>query len=106
MIFPSLARFLKAHLNSDKPIVNLLPIWMRSKIKENPASDHAARILQAEFRLQELDSSNVFFILPKSSRAKRLLKSLNEYIHLMESTRFSRWLAKIEPKDFETASLE
>lgn len=95
----------------------MLPIWMREKINERPAEDNVARILQAEFKLQELtpndeqidtfrSKGNVFFILPKSHRAKNLMKLLTEYIHLMESTRFSRWLARIEPKDFENASLE
>jgi hypothetical protein len=101
MIFLELAKFLKAHLNSDKPILNLLPIWLRLKIKEKPASDNAARIIQAEFKLKEIDSSKTFCIIPRSHRAIRLLKLLKEYINVMESTRFSRWLEKVEPKDFK-----
>jgi hypothetical protein len=101
MIFSALAKFLKAHLHSDKPILNLLPIWMRHKINEKPALDNVARILQAEFQLKELNSSKMFFILPKSGRAVRLLNLLKEYIQLMESTRFARWVERIEPKDFD-----
>lgn len=104
MIFSALAKFLKTYLNSDKPIVGLLPVWMRLKLKEAPAKDNVARILQAEFRLKEIEKSKVFFIIPRSQRAKELLKFLKEYIQVMESTRFARWLDKIEPKDFDNLS--
>jgi hypothetical protein len=100
MIFSSLAKFLKSYLKSDKPILNVLPLWMRDKIKENPPTDNAARILQAEFTLQEVKASKVFFVIPKSNRAVRLLEMLKEYIQLMESTRFARWLESVQPKDF------
>lgn len=101
MIFTSLAKFIKSHLASEKPILNLLPLWMRLKLSEIPAKDNVARILQAEFKLQELDSERRFFVIPKTPRAEELLRLLKEYINLMESVRFSRWLAKVEPKDFE-----
>ncbi|MDX1920471.1 MAG: hypothetical protein SFU25_07015 [Candidatus Caenarcaniphilales bacterium] len=104
MIFSSLAKFIKSHLASEKPILNLLPLWMRSKLAEMPAKDNVSRILQAEFKLQELDGNKRFFIIPKSPRAEELLRLLKEYINLMESVRFSRWVAKVEPKDFETVS--
>ena len=101
MIFSALAKFLKTHLNSDKPILGLLPLWMRIKLKEIPARYNVARILQAEFRLKEIDKSKVFFIIPRSQKAKELLKFMKEYVQVMESTRFARWLAKVEPKDFD-----
>lgn len=101
MIFSSLAKFIKPHLKSEKPILNLLPLWMRTKMQEKPAKDNVARIIQAEFKLQQISSNNTYFIIPKSKRAENLLKFLKEYIHLMESTRFSRWVKDVEPKDFE-----
>ncbi len=104
MIFSSLAKFIKSHLNSDKPILNLLPIWMRTKMQEKPAKDNVARILQAEFKLHEIESSKVFFVTPRSNRASRLLGLLKEYIQLMESTRFSRWVEKVQPQDFQKIS--
>ncbi|MDJ0626007.1 MAG: hypothetical protein QNJ31_06555 [Candidatus Caenarcaniphilales bacterium] len=100
MIFSSLAKFIKPHLKSEKPILNLLPLWMRDKLIQNPAKDNVSKVIQAEFLLKELDYDKKFFIVPKSPRAENLLKFLKEYIYLMESTRFSRWLAEVEPNDF------
>lgn len=99
-IFRALADFIKPHLNLEKPILPLLPLWMSKRLKENPTKDNVANILQAEFKLQELKTKSLFLIVPKSSQAKGLLKLLQEYIQLMESIRFSRWMQKVEPRDF------
>jgi len=99
-IFRALADFIKPHLDLEKPILNLLPLWMSKRLKENPSRDNVTNILQAEFKLQELKAKSLFIIVPKSCQAKNLLKLLQEYIQLMESIRFSRWVSKVEPKDF------
>ncbi|MFN5540425.1 MAG: hypothetical protein ACK481_10290 [Candidatus Melainabacteria bacterium] len=104
MIFLSLAKFIKPLLNSEKPILDLLPIWIRKKILENPPLDNAAKIIQAEFTLQEIKTEKVFFITPKSRRAADLMKLMKEYMQVMESTRFARWLEKVQPKDFDRDS--
>ncbi|HEY9886031.1 MAG TPA: hypothetical protein V6C96_02100 [Vampirovibrionales bacterium] len=100
MLFKSLAKFIKPHLNSARPINNLLPIWMKEQLRSD-SSCNVRKIIQAEFKLCELEGSKKFFIIPRSRRAHDLLKLLKEYIQLMESTRFSRWVEKVKPQDFE-----
>jgi hypothetical protein len=66
-------------------------MWMRAKMLEQPSSDNVSRIIKAEFKLQQLDAEKKFFLIPRSPRAKNLLRLLTEYINLMESVRQERF---------------
>ena len=99
MIFPSLAEFIKPHLNKEEPIYPLLALCLKQKIKQKSTDDHSTRLIQEAFFLQEL-SRQQYCIKPKNQKAIELLKLMQEYIQVMETTRFARWLQNIEPKDF------
>ena len=99
MIFLALAEFIKPYLNKEEPIYPLLALWLKHKIKQKPANDHSARLIQEAFILQEL-SRQQYCIKPKNQKAIELLELMQEYVQVMETTRFARWLKNIEPKDF------
>ena len=87
-------------INYKNNSTELCEIGRKYDTDKSPQRDNVTNILQAEFKLQELKAKSLFIIVPKSCQAKNLLKLLQEYIQLMESIRFSLWMSKVEPKDF------
>jgi hypothetical protein len=100
MIFSALAKFIKPYLAQEESILPLLSLWLKQKIQEKPASDHPTRLIQEAFAVQEL-SLKQFSIVPKNQKAAELLEFMKEYMQVMETTRFARWLKTVEPKDFQ-----
>lgn len=74
---------------------------MRDKLVEEPPKDNVTKILRAGFHLQEVVDQKKFLIIPKSERDLELMKMLKEYMQVMESVRFNRWLKQVKPQHFQ-----
>jgi|GEM_PF-3603367 len=105
MIFEELSVFLKANLscpNCSSSIKELFFVWMKLQLQENSKQSNCSKIIKNEFRSVDLVKKGSF-IIPKSERAARLLKFLNEYLEIIQA---EHNLKSVSPKKVSKKNLK
>lgn len=97
MIITAFAKYLQ-NTKEDKSALDLLIKWIK-ETKENPATNNIERVIHHEIFLTK-NKIGMYMMTGNGKSGKILLESLYNFALSYEQQKFSRWIHKIEPKDF------
>lgn len=100
MIIKAFATYLQSvdKEKTNKTSLAILYQWLREILSSSP-DDNVKRVIHEEIVIEK-NNIGMFIIHAKSKSGKKLLESLYNFALSYEHQKFTRWVHKINPEDF------